>query len=190
MPVTPWKVVGSQYVVRDPWMTLRADHCEMASGVTLSPYYVEESPDWVHIVAFDSYDRILIIRQYRHGAGLISTELPSGAVESGEEPTHAARRELLEETGCTAETLVPLPILSPNPARYANRIHAFVATGTRCVQQQNLEATEEIEFEFLTLREVLLLIDDGMFPQALHTASLFLALRKLRRVVTQRRCDP
>ena len=183
MPVTPWKVISSRYVMRDPWMTLRADHCEMASGVTLNPYYVQEPPDWVQIVAFDRQDRLLTIRQYRHGTGLVSTELPCGAVESGEAPAEAAKRELLEETGCTAEAFLPLPVLSPNPARYSNRIPAFIATGTERARDQELDETEEIEFEFLPIPAVLSLIDAGTFPQALHIASLFLALRKLRKEV-------
>lgn len=182
MPLTPWKVVSSRYVLRDRWMTLRADHCEMASGATLNPYYVQEPPDWVQVVAFDDENRLLVVRQYRHGAGLISTELPTGNVEPGESPDHAAARELLEETGCSARTLTPLPVLSPNPARYSNKVHAFIATGARRIKAQNLDDTEEIEFEFLPLDQVLALIDDGKFPQALHIASLFLALRRLHKI--------
>jgi 8-oxo-dGTP pyrophosphatase MutT (NUDIX family) len=177
MPPTPWKTIASRYIVHDRWMTLRADRCETGAGVVIDPYYVQEPEDWVQVVAFDSQDRVLLIRQYRHGAGLVSTELPCGVVERGETAARAAARELLEETGCTAEALQPLPVMSPNPARYSNRIHAFIATGTRRVQQQRLDETEEIEFEFLTIPEVLALIDAGSFPQALHVASFFLALR-------------
>jgi hypothetical protein len=46
------------------------------------------------------------------------------------------------------------------------------------VQQQQLDATEDIEFEFLPLSAVLSLIDSGAFSQALHVSGLFLALRK------------
>jgi len=67
--------------------------------------------------------------------------------------------------------------MSPNPARYSNRIHTFIASGTRHVQQQQLDATEDIEFEFLPLPQVLSLIDSGSFSQALHVSGLFLALR-------------
>jgi 8-oxo-dGDP phosphatase len=105
MPPTPWKTLSSRYIVRDRWMTLRADRCETGAGVVLDPYYVQEPEDWVQVVAFDSQDRVLLIRRYRHGAGLISTELPCGVVERGETPALAAARELLEETGCAAETL-------------------------------------------------------------------------------------
>lgn len=178
MAITPWKIIDSRYLIRDPWMVLRADRCETAGGVTVDPYYVQEPPDWVQIVAFDRQDRILITRQYRHGAALISTEFPCGAVEPGEAPAQAARRELLEETGCTSQDLLPLSSLSPNPARYTNRIHAFIAIDTQHVQAQSQDETEEIEFSFLTLSEVLSLIDQGAFPQALHLANLFLALRR------------
>lgn len=177
MPITRWKLVESRYVIRDPWMTLRADRCELPNGKVLHPYYVQEPPDWVQIVAFDSADRILITRQYRHAAGIVSIELPCGTVESNEAPADTARRELLEETGCIADSWQALPALSPNPARFTNRAYVFLALNVRQVQAQNLEETEEIEFEFMTLADVLALIDRGLFPQAIHIASLFLAMR-------------
>ena len=178
MPPTSWKTLSSRYIVRDRWMTLRADRCETGAGIVLDPYYVQEPEDWIQVVAFDSQNRVLLTRQYRHGAAVVSTELPCGVVERGETADQAATRELLEETGCTAETLQPLPVLSPNPARYSNRLHTFVATGVRRVQQQRLDETEEIEFEFVTIAEVLALIDSGSFPQSMHVAGFFLALRK------------
>jgi 8-oxo-dGTP pyrophosphatase MutT (NUDIX family) len=159
-------------------MTLRADRCELPSGTIVDPYYVQELQDWIQVVAFDTSNRILVTRQYRHAGGIISTELPCGTIESGETPVAAARRELLEETGCTADELVPLPVFSPNPARFANQIHAFVATGTHPVQRPREDETEVIEFEFLPPSQILALIDAGGFPQALHVASLLLALRK------------
>ena len=178
MPPTPWTILSSRYIVRDRWMTLRADCCVTAGGVILDPYYVQEPADWVQVVAFDTEDRILLIRQYRHGAGIVSTEIPCGGMEQGESAVQAAARELLEETGCAAESLEALPVMYPNPARYSNRVHSFIASGTRQIQPQQLDESEEIEFEFLTLPAVLELIDSGSFPQALQVGCLFLALRK------------
>ena len=176
--ILPWRLVDSRYLIRDRWMTLRADRCELPEGGVVDPYYVQESPDWVQVVAFDALERILITRQYRHGAGVVCAEVPCGNVESGELPEQAMRRELLEETGCAVETLEPLSSLYSNPARDCNRIHAFVATGARCAQSQRLDSTESIEFEFLPIPEVLRLMDSGGFPQALHVAHLLLALRR------------
>jgi len=178
MAIIPWKTLDSRYLIRDPWMVLRADRCETERGVTVDPFYVQEPPDWVQIVAFDRDDRILLVQQYRHGAGVVSRELPCGKIEAGEDPAEAARRELLEETGCVAQTLLPLPALSPNLTSLANTLYAFVALNTECVEEQHLDATEEIEFGFATIPEVLALIEGGGFLQALHVAYLFLALQK------------
>jgi 8-oxo-dGTP pyrophosphatase MutT (NUDIX family) len=180
MPLTRWKTLSSRYPIRDQWLTLRADRCETETGLILDPYYVQEPRDWVHVVAFDSRDRILITRQYRHGAGIISTEIPCGTVEDNEAPLVAMQRELLEETGCAASQFFPLPSLSPNPACFTNRMHGFIATDARKVQEQNLDPSEQIEFEFLSISQVLALIDEGAFAQALHIASVFLALRQRR----------
>jgi 8-oxo-dGTP pyrophosphatase MutT (NUDIX family) len=177
MAVSAWKILDSRYILRDRWITLRADRCLTAGGLVVDPYYVEEPQDWIQVIAFDARDRILLTRQYRHAAGLLSIELPCGCVEPGETPLQAAARELLEETGCTSASMQALPVLFANPARATNRIHAFVATDTRQTQPQRLDETEVIDFEFRTVAEVLALIDSGSFPQALHVANLFLALR-------------
>jgi 8-oxo-dGTP pyrophosphatase MutT (NUDIX family) len=177
MKITPWKILASRYVLRDEGITLRADRCEIGNGVVLDPYYVQEPRDWVQAVAFDSQDRLLIIRQYRHGSRAVGTELPCGKVEPGETAADAVARELLEETGCVSGQLTPLPVLSPNTASFTNRIYTFVATNTQQVRQQALNETEQIDFEFVTVPEVLALIDSGEFRQAVHIASIFLALR-------------
>lgn len=175
----PWKVLKSEYLVRDQWMTLRADSCQTPKGVEVAPYYVQESNDWVNVAAFDAQNRLLLVHQYRHGRGEICTELPCGVMEDGEEPEQAILRELKEETGATVESLTKLPGLSPNPARIQNINHSFLATGTKIVAEQNLDPSEEIRFEFVPVPKVLAMIERGEFLQGLHVATLYLALGKL-----------
>lgn len=178
MPLKPWKTLESTYLIRDPWMTLRADKCETSTGIVIEPYYVQEPMDWVHVVAFDDSKNILVIRQYRHAVGQVLPEFPCGAVDPGEEPLAAVTRELLEETGCTFDRIEALPPLSPNPASHSNRVHPFVAFGTRVVAEQNLDDTEEIEFEFLPLKELMTMVRSGEFLQSIHVATLLLALER------------
>jgi ADP-ribose pyrophosphatase len=175
MTIRPWKTIESNYILKDKWMTLRADRCETADGVLVEPYYVQEPGNWVHIVAFNNRKEILLTEQYRHGLRKVCLELPCGAVEEGEQPEAAIQRELLEETGCRVQELVALPPLSPNPARYANLIYPFVAFGAERIQEQNLDATEDISFKFWSLSEVMELIRRGEFWQSLHVATLLLA---------------
>ena len=52
--------------------------------------------------------QILLLRQYRYAADGYLYEVPAGRLEPGEPPLDCARRELREETGCTAERIDPL----------------------------------------------------------------------------------
>lgn len=162
------------YLIRDRWLSMRADACRTATGVHVEPYYVMECRDWVHIVAVDNDGRLLTVRQYRHGTGTMCVELPGGEVESGESPEDAARRELTEETGYSAAEFRLLGSFFPNPARQNNTVHCFFAQPVVYRQAPSLEATEEIETAFITLAQVPGMIADGRFSQGLHIASIHL----------------
>ncbi len=176
--LSPWKIIKTKKLVEDKWLTLRADTCETERGIIVDPFYVVECSDWVEIVAFNDNEEILLIQQYRHAAGKISTELPSGIMESEDaSPIEAAKRELLEETGCTADLFEHVGRLHPNPARQNNRNHCILALGTRVIQEPQPDLTEDIRFEFVPLKKLIELIEKGTFFQALHISSLFLALK-------------
>ncbi len=59
-------------------------------------------------------------------------------------------------------------------------MHCFMAFGTRIERKPVLDETENIESEFLSVPEVLRLIDEGRVFHALHVTSILLALRKRR----------
>jgi ADP-ribose pyrophosphatase len=75
--------------------------------------------------------RILLVRQMRDGAGCPLWEIPAGVLEPGERPLAAAKRELMEETGLTAETWRYLGLLYPTPGHSNERIFLFLAVGVR-----------------------------------------------------------
>ena len=72
---------------------------------------------------------ILMIKQYRYAAGGLLWEVPAGTLDSGEAPEACARRELLEETGVTAERLEPLSAILTTPGFTDEVIHLFMASG-------------------------------------------------------------
>src|SRR2546425_13250985 len=95
------------------------------------PHYVIQSPDFVVIVALDQQGRLLLVRQFRPAAAAVTLELPAGHIEPGETPEQAARKELLEETGHTADTLKLLGTFSPSTARFTNRLWCFFTSDAR-----------------------------------------------------------
>ena len=176
----PWTVSESRYLIQDRWLSMRADTCHTAEGVKVDPFYGMEVPNWVHIVALDDANRLLVTRQYRHGSRLVHTEIPCGVIDANDDsPLVAARRELLEETGCTAERFEELPTVFANPARQDNRIYTFLAHGARVVAEQTQDESENIQFEFLELDVVLRGIDEGEFSHALLVSSVLTAARRL-----------
>jgi len=126
----PWTVQSSSYVLRDHWISVRADACKTDERMLIDPFYVLEYPDWVQIVAIDHTDRLILLEQYRHGWGTTSLELPTGGIESCDNNSiSAARRELEEETGFTSDYWQHIATLTPNPANQTNRCHVILARG-------------------------------------------------------------
>ena len=62
-----WILLNSKYVVKDKWITVRADTCQMPNGTIVEPYYVLEYPTWVNVVALTKNQEVILVKQYRHG---------------------------------------------------------------------------------------------------------------------------
>lgn len=171
-----WRVTASRHVLKDRWISVRADDCLTDENVTIAPFYVLEYPDWVHIVALDPDDNVLLVRQYRHGLGDLSLEIPAGGVGSREtDPLAAAARELLEETGC-AGTLSLVGVTTPNPATHTNRIHTVLARDVVQVAAPSNDPTERIEPLWTPVAEALRLALSGQMVASIQVASLLTAL--------------
>lgn len=114
-------------------------------------------PGAVAVVAVDDTDRILLVNQYRHPVKSTLWELPAGLRDlEGEAPIETAKRELLEETGYSAERLEPLISFFPSPGGLSEEIQVFVATGLSMAQSDFVREGEEktMTAEFFPLNVV------------------------------------
>ena len=116
--------------------------------------------------------QILLIKQYRYAAEGFLYEVPAGRLDPNEAPVDCARRELLEETGCSADSIEPLYTFYTTPGFTDERIHGFIATGLARGESKR-EADEFMTLETMTVSHALELIQTGEIRDA-KTAVLIL----------------
>lgn len=173
----PWRVETSRYVIDDRWLRVRADDCVTSDGVRIAPFFVTEHPDWVIVVAIDDAGCLLLVDQYRHGWGIVSRELPTGAIDPDDADIIAAgRRELLEETGYGGGTWQLIATLAPNPANQSNRCHAILATDVARIAEPENAPTERLRLVRSSIPDAVSLGRRGGIVQAMHVAALAMAL--------------
>jgi 8-oxo-dGTP pyrophosphatase MutT (NUDIX family) len=142
----PWTAGPERTVLQDRWVHVTAEDCVTATGASVAPFYLYNFPDFCHAAAVTEAGKLVLVRQYRHGARLVSLELPGGAVDPGETAETAAARELLEETGY-AGTVQPALSGWANPVNLRNRLHLVLITGARRIADPRPEPTEQITVE-------------------------------------------
>jgi len=179
MDILKWQRLSSTYLVKEKWATLRVDTCKLQNGTIKDDYYVLEYPDWANAVALTKDNKIILVRQYRHAADIISLEIPGGVVDDGEHPENGIKRELLEETGYSFESCELIATLYANPATSTNRTFTYLLKGGVKTQEQHLDEHEILNVEEYTIEEARQLLADNKIAQALHTAGLFYGLMKL-----------
>jgi 8-oxo-dGTP pyrophosphatase MutT (NUDIX family) len=133
----------------------------------------------VNAVALTEDNKMVLVRQYRHGADIISLEIPGGVIDGGESPETAIKRELLEETGYSFESAELIATLYPNPATSTNRTFTYLLQGGVKTHEQHLDDHEILEVEEYSIEEVKQLLRDNKIDQSLHASALFYGLLKL-----------
>jgi 8-oxo-dGTP pyrophosphatase MutT (NUDIX family) len=78
----------------------------------------------VVVAAFDEAGRVLLVR---HSYGPPVWSLPGGGLDRGEEPSHAATREIGEELGCGLDHLTAIDTSEERIAGSRDLQHIFVA---------------------------------------------------------------
>ena len=174
-----WKVLESEYLFTEPWLTIRRDKCELPNGSIMPAFYVQEYPTWVCVFGLTKEGNVVMVKQYRHGIQEISIEPPGGVVDKDEEPLTAIKREVMEETGYEFESYEFLGRVCANPSTGDNYLHMFLATGGEKTGEQKLDETEDVEVVLYTIDELKRLLKENKIVQSLHVSCIFYALNHL-----------
>jgi 8-oxo-dGTP pyrophosphatase MutT (NUDIX family) len=166
-PITTTRVTP---VYSSPWMRVE-EHAVIHPDGRPGIYSIARYGDGITVLPV-AEDTCYLIREYKYALDRRLLQLPSGGIDDDEQPLHAARRELLEETGLTAKTWTSLGLVHPYPTNMPSAVHLFIARGVRVAQSPE----PGIELLALSHAEVRALIADN---QVTHAASLVCLLTYL-----------
>lgn len=62
-----WQLLSSEYLHREPWLTVAHNAYRLPDGRVAPDYYILEYPDWVNVIARTAEGLFLMISQYRPG---------------------------------------------------------------------------------------------------------------------------
>lgn len=170
-----WKKIKREKVFDSKFLKVYQDTIQLLSGAVIDDYTLVQKPDVVMIVAITKDKKIILIREYEHGAGKMLLTLPSGHIKQGEDIMEAARRELLEETGYGNGRFSFLGSLYEYPSKDLHRVLVVRAGNVEPIKDTQHEITETIQTNLTSLNDVKSLIKNNKLQVSSVLASLALS---------------
>ncbi|MDX9785722.1 MAG: NUDIX hydrolase [Desulfobacterales bacterium] len=162
-----------------------SENITLANGVT-TDIDILRHPGAAAIVPMADEKTLVWIRQYRHAVGDYIWEIPAGTLDPKEAPLVCAKRELIEETGFSAQTWLPIGRIVPVPGYSNERIHLYLASDLS-LEKQDLDRDELLEVHQIPLAEAVDMVLSGKVVDAKTICGLMLAKQHLEKVSATRR---
>ena len=136
-------------------------------------------PGAVVIIPFLDEKTLIMERQYRYMPDQVFIELPAGKLDPGEAHLETGRRELLEETGYTAEHWEFLNYIYP-AIGFADEQMALYAAKALSYQGVNRDEDEFLEIIEVPLTDALEMVRKGDISDAKTMVGLFWAEKLMK----------
>ncbi len=176
--INKWKKEQEKSIFKNPIINVIEKDYYYEEVNSYMPFTIVKMNNWALVVPVTENNEFIIVKQFRAGTESDTLEFAGGSIDKDESPIQAAKRELLEETGATAEEFIPLGILDPNPAFMCNKCNVFLAKNAKITDKQKLDKFEDTEPILIKHDELIKLVKNGEFSQSLSVAALGLYLMK------------
>ena len=144
--------ISSEAIYAGPVFEVTKDVVRLPDG-NRSRRDLVHSTGGVVIFPLDEQGNVTLVHQYRYAQGKVLLEAVAGKLEKGEEPLPAAKRELREETGFTADRWTDLGYICTSPGFLTERLYLFLAEGLHA-GEQDLDPGEFLRCETIALAEL------------------------------------
>lgn len=137
------KKLDRQIIYESEWISLFRDKVEMPNGDIIDSFHKLHYPfESVSVVIINENDEILMIQSRRYSTNSIEWEIPAGRIERNETKEEAARRECIEETGCTLKDLTYLCYENPSNGMSDQKVHIY---GAKVKSEVNVIDNNEVK---------------------------------------------
>jgi ADP-ribose pyrophosphatase len=122
-------------------------------------------------------DRCKLLKQYRYAIDQYIYETPAGTMEPGEDPLKTAHRELIEETGFSARTIVQKGFIYTTPGYTDEKIYLFEARDLSPSREYEKDDDEIIEVVDIATKDLAAMIHEGTIVDAKTICLIYHCLR-------------
>ena len=121
------KKLSSEDIFDGTLLHVKRDYVELPNGNKSVREWIKH-PGAAAVLPVLPDGRMIFVRQYRYPIQQVTLEIPAGKLDAvDEEPLVCAKRELSEETGLVAGTMIPMGEIWPSPGFMDERLHLFCA---------------------------------------------------------------
>jgi ADP-ribose pyrophosphatase len=122
-------------------------------------------------------ERCKLLKQYRYAIDQYIYEAPAGTMEPGEDPLKTAHRELIEETGFSARTIIQKGFIYTTPGYTDEKIYLFEARDLSPSREYEKDDDEIIEVVDIATKDLAAMIHEGTIVDAKTICLIYHCLR-------------
>lgn len=150
-----WQIHSRREVLNHGrFLRVETHDVELPDGKRIPDWTWVITPDFINVVLIDEAGNFILFRQGKYAYDGLSLAPVGGYIEPDEDPLEAAKREVLEETGCEARTWIDLGRFVVDANRGCGTAYAYLALGARRVATPNADDLEPQELLHLSRAEV------------------------------------
>ena len=172
--IKPWKKVGSKPAGDFRIFKIRTDTSVNPRTGKEHDFFILDSVNWVNVIAVTPGQKLVMVRQYRHGSETVELEIPGGMMDPHEtDPVATAVRELREESGYEGENARLLGKIHSNPAILSNT--TFIVLIENCHLKHGVEFDhgEDLATQLVPVAEIPKLVADEKIGHSLVVVALY-----------------